>query len=608
MRPSRQAYADAHKGVGESADLYRILSLPRRIVGPESVDVDAWTDFLRVPGGRMRLFFNQALALAELSRVGGLIVVEEAGSGKTLIGILAATILNAQRPLYLCPASSLRQVVEESWPEAIANWRVNDNLRFLSYSALSSQKNRELLFQQMPDLIICDEAHSFKNEHSARTNRFLEFVNKFPQTRVIPMTGTPTVKNLQECAHYYLLALRGAAPVPTVPQERALWADALGSDLPREHPLRPQLGALNLFTQFLTDEERHVLTDPLDRVRAGYGRRLAQTPGVIQQEELAVKIPIVVRFPKLNVSLRVREAFGAFRSAGITPGGEIAVDAKEQARSARELIFGFYYRWVWPNGIRNDAWVEARAGFSKFCRNKIMYDKDSRLDTRGLVERACEAWEMYTWAKRSGEKALAQRFIDQGIPMLDSEAYRRWKAVEHEYTPVTEAVWIDEYMLDAIQEWMSKNVGLVWIEHVAVGEALRKRGVPYFGGGDDTILDERNRVPLRSVAASLSSHYQAKNLQAWHRCLYPLPPSNGAIWEQSLARFHRPKQTAECIYADVWAPCQEAYRAFDQALEDARYASRITTKPQRLMRAAITGRLGEREIAELIAAGDPLWT
>lgn len=610
MRPNRAAIAVAQAGVVPTGEFDRVFNLPRRVVTPESVDVDAWTAYLRnpdyVPTPRdppMRLFFSQALALAELSRVRGLIVVEEAGSGKTMIGALAATILNSQAAMYFCPASAYSDLVEKSIPELQRQFRVSKNLTFWKYSQLSSQLSRNLLFQQMPDLIICDEAHLFKNENAARTNRFLEYLQAYPKTIVIPMTGTPSVRNLRECAHYYILALRGAAPIPLPSDERNLWGDALGSDLRMDAPQRPPVGALVRFAEFLSPEERAAIgDDELELARAGYGRRLAETPGVIQQEEIAVKIPLVVRFPRLNVSPRIREAFQHFRSEGMMPGGEIAVDAKEQARSARELIFGFYYRWVWPENKRNERWLEARRNWNKYVRNKVIYEKESKLDSRGLVENACKAWEMYRWAKREHRTDLAQAFIDQGIPMLDSPQYREWKAIEHEYTPVTKTEWIDGYMLDAIQEWLEKNHGVAWVEHTAIGMALRERGVIYYGGGDDDIWRE-----TRSCAASIDAHYQSKNLQQWHRCLYPFPPSNGARWEQSLARFHRRKQLAECVYADVWESCAEARRAFAQAYEDARYASRITSKPQRLVRAQITGRLSDEEIGEMIAAGDSLW-
>lgn len=590
------AFAIRRAGIQASPEFLRVFHLPRRQITTQSVDVQAWTNALKTKHGSLTLLFDQALALAELAHVGGLFVAMEAGSGKTLIGLLAATILNAQCPIYLCPPAGKKQL-EDDIVEMSHHFNVSKKLKVFTYGLLSSPKQRELLRIIQPDLIICDEAQVFKNPDSGRGNRFYEYLELNPFCRVVPMTGTPTVRDIVEFGPMLVLALRHLAPVPLTREEMVLWGNALGSAVSDDMRIFP--GALTQFASLLTEPEREGITDPLTLARLGFGRRLLESPGVIYSSQEALKIPIYVRFPRVAPTAKIVSIFEKFRRLEETPDGESASDGWEATMAARQLVCGFSYRWVWPNDVVNQKWKDARKAFNKYCREKTK-EKELRLDTRGLVEAACFAHESYELGKKLGIPLLVQRY--ENVTRLNSPAYRAWRNVKDEYDPVVATDWHDTYLLDEVQRWLEKNHGVAWIEHVAFGEALAARGIPYYGGG----ADDFGKTEKGSCAASIKAHHYIKNLQTWHRALYVLPPTAGDIWEQSLARFHRKKQKAEHVTADVFVLCSEAHRAMMQALEDARYATQLG-KPQRLMRAKLDGLLTDYQIFELHSQGNPLW-
>lgn len=613
-RMTREQYAIARAGVMPTAEFWRVWNLPRRQIVPPgvdgrapSVDIAAWTNALRTPHGKKSLLFDQALALAEFAQVGGAIILLEAGSGKSLIAFLIPSICQAERPVVFCPANTVKTLNKQ-----LDLWRnhfvISDRLQIKSYHELSAKHGRDMLDSGQFDCMILDEAHMMKSEDAARTMRFYDYVNdkekqgKF--VRVIPMTGTWTVRNLRECGPLFNLALRTKAPVPRARDELEMWGDALGSDVTDDTRVWP--GALSLFGSeygFLTEKERsEYASDALELARRGFGRRVAETPGVINSSEEALKTPITIRFPTIKIPSMIMDAFSILRQ-GQTPGDEDVADAADISATARQLICGFYYRWVWPGGVKNQMWLDARSAWYRYMRKIIYEHKDLKLDTNGLVENACRAHEFYTYAKAHPAQIPAEvKGRLAGMTRLDSPAYRAWTAVRDQYTPVKETVWIDDYLVEETCRWLSENKGVAWVEHIAFGEAIRARGFPYYGGGMNEV-----ETAQESCAASIFAHYQGKNMQQFHRALYILPPAQGSVWEQSLARFHRIGQEADHIYADVFAFCWETYRSMLQALADAKYASAIAPKPQRLMRASIVGMPTFEQIGKYAEEKDPLW-
>ena len=86
--------------------------IPRRTpLSPdeEAEQIDLLTNHLRTPGGTMRLRPVQAQALYEMHDYGGLFGPIRVSGGKTLITLLAALVLEAQRPMLIVPAALIEK-------------------------------------------------------------------------------------------------------------------------------------------------------------------------------------------------------------------------------------------------------------------------------------------------------------------------------------------------------------------------------------------------------------------------------------------------------------------------------------------------------------------
>ncbi len=587
-------FGTTRAGVPRSAEFLRIWNLPSRTLDRPAL-VQPWTEALKTTHGSRTLFADQAATLYSIANAGSAVVALRPGAGKTTIGALAGTVAGAKRPLYLCEASA-KQSLLNALPVLRAHWKLPAHLTVCAYSELSSKSGRRLLEALKPDLVVADEAQKLKNEMAARTSRFLEYFVDNPSTIFIPMSGSFTVKGLSELYHLFREALGDKSPVPTNLEEAKLWSEALGSAV--EDHNRVGLGALAAFADFLEPAERN--GDRLTQARKGLRRRMELTDGVVLSTRGLITLPLSVKSPEVEVPPKVQAAFKHLHDTWEL-GDEEFTDRVEFAGAARTLICGFYYKWVWPNKERNERWIEARKNWHKYVRNIVLYEKKKYgLDTKGLVEDACRAFEAYEIVKRSKDPAhanLRERLAAADVIKLNSPEYRTWKEVEPEYRIVTEAVWLDEYLVDYAVAWTEQNDGVVWVPYVAFGEKLRERGVRYFGGGDNEIEAHRG-----SCAASIASHHHSKNLQHWHRCLYLLPPGNGLLAEQSLARFHRYGQEHP-VEADMLVLCRASMDAWTQALKDAKYAQDINSD-QLLCAADLSGVLTEDRIKN---PKDALW-
>lgn len=131
------------------------------------------------------------------------------GLGKTAQAITAASIVGAERPLVLCPASAL-----PVWRAEIAKWSLRQSERewtLVSYGLLQT-RGKEYAFElagRGHDLLIADEAHFMKNRQSKRARSGLFLANRMP--RVWLLSGTPIPNDPSELY----------APL------RAVWPDVL---------------------------------------------------------------------------------------------------------------------------------------------------------------------------------------------------------------------------------------------------------------------------------------------------------------------------------------------------------------------------------------------
>jgi hypothetical protein len=523
----------------------RIDSLPR--VDYEKIGA-RWhgeiQEALRTPHGDMILKPWQAAALVYALECQGLFVSAGVGSGKTLVSLLIPVMVDARRPVLMLPAAAREKTYAEI-PEYRKHFLLHPYLQILSYEELSRISGVEALHAMRPDWVIADEAHKLKDITTARGRRFMRFFKEHPETRLVPMTGTPTTNTLHDYAHLLRLALPGVnCPLPNNYRELEMWAGALDKE-PRRlvYP-----GALTTWCA------------PKENVRQAWQRRLSSTKGVILTTASSCDAQLLLDFKKPTVPENVIEAIKKLYAEWVTPGGEECQYAMELWRHGRELSCGFYYRWVWPRvkGVPqiNQRWLDARADWHKFVRQTIRTHR--RFDSPKAVEIGVMKGE-----------------IKYGMKL-----WEQWEAVRPEYKPMVEPVWLSDFFVDAvIREARGRNA-LIWVEHSAFGARLAKKGLPYMG---PKATQAEINTHQGSVGLSQRAHKEAKNLQVRHDNIVVSPSASGGEWEQMIGRTHRTGQLSDTVWVTTYHHTLAFQDSWLSALEGARYMQDTTGQKQKLL-------------------------
>lgn len=588
--------------VEHTPEISRIAALPRRTWSDEAAAklAEMLTRELKTPGGTMVLRPVQAVALYEAMECGGLFGPMRVGSGKTLVTLLVSSALEAKRPLLLLPAS----LVSKTWNDRkvlAEHWRLPSNLQIESYESLSLVQSARKLEYIRPDLIIADEAHFLKGRRAGRTRRVVRYMDSYPDTKFAAVSGTIMKASLRDFAHLLRFALKTQAPIPATDDEVETWADALDekvNPLARRHP-----AALELLGEPLPNDRGRTLANLLDtleqddtaRARQVFQSRLLETRGVVASSKTdGVTCSIRVQALEYQLSPIVEEHFKTLRTRWETPCGKAFSEATEMRMYARELALGFSYTWIsrekiseWEHLTKErlgeislglsaqqltfleqnrppPEWLNARRAWCSFVREQI--DQSERYDTMLQVANACRAG------------------------LLDSGALDAWKAIESSYEPLTRPIFYETTALETCLTWLKKNVGIVWVEHRAFGEALSQlSGAPYYGPGgldasDTSIANAKGDKP---IIASIAACGQGFNLQMFSRNLITSCPSGAATVEQVLGRTHRDGQLADEVSVDILLGCREQYDAFDRALEGAKAAEELLGHSQKLLLADI---------------------
>lgn len=548
--------------VGPSLELERILALPRRAPYTEGGDYDAlvakWTDKLCTPGGTQRLRAIQAFTFEDVTQCRGGFLSAGVGRGKTLIAALLGTVLNAERTLLFIPNGGRAQFFQISYPQLARDWQVpplavegaaqtGPVLKVVTYDEWSQKANAGLLETYKPDLIIGDEAHLIFRKGTARYRRLKEFARHNPSTKFFFQTGTPTKNSIKDSAHLYALALRAGSPIPRNAYDLEEWSQALD---PVRQPIAP--GELVRFWGVRRDYST-------TEVREGFRRRLVETRGVINTTVSVLPIRLELHTRLIEIPAPMAKALKDFRETWSTPGGEEITEILEFYRHAREMACGFYYKWADP--VPTDDWLEARAEWFREVRGYLKSGGRPGMDSQGLLEDAA----------RSGKRPSAN--------------YDAWAAIKQKCHPVSVPVWINDFLIRDALEWGRTHIGIIWYEHAAVGEMLHKLSAfSHYGAGDDGILFEDG---TRTIIASRPTHFQSKELTAFHQQLILSPPSSGDTWEQLLGRTFRDRQTSGVIKTWVYQHTPELKQALKDAAGDAKATRENFGLDQLLLNAVI---------------------
>ena len=586
--------AEQVRGVGKSSEWRRIAALPRRVLDLANVPdlTPIWRkDPHGCPGcdlcasGNPHLLPVQSAALFEAEQF-GLFAPIGVGHGKTLLGLLLPDAMQAQRAVYLVKPRLRDQLVVSDIPRYGRHFRLPlDRLTIVSYTELSSATKGDVLERLEPDLIIADEAHVFRHSSAARTKRFLRYMADHPGCRFVPLSGTMATRSVRDFWHLADHALRASSPAPRIWRDVEDWSRALDPPerIEGRTPLAP--GAIaelcgpearaevaaSVFDEQRDVKGRQIVAPPEARevARRVFGRRLAETPGVVSIADPTVDCSLVISALRVEVPPVVQAAFDELRKKWSIASEELR-DAKDVHRFARQLACGFYYRWAWPGGVPDFEWLEARAAWRGEVR-KILSRSRAGLDSPLLVANAAEREEL-------NDDAL--------------DAWAVWKAVRERPEPPTEAIWLDErFLFDDVLRWCERcqkddAPGIVWYQHLAVEERLRALGVPVFGAG--AVGLDKLRVPF--AAMSIEAHSEGWNLQH-HFCRNRVIscPANAKTWEQFLGRTHRRGQEADEVEVDIDQHDASLRSAFARALEQARFLESSMQQRQRICYAERVG-------------------
>ncbi len=554
---SRAAKAIGENGVSMTAELARILALPRR---PSEPSADLPDDFAlpeqNCPGcsvchgrGAVTLRPFQRMMLDEARKADGLFASVGVGEGKTLVTLLLPEVLKSKKAVLLIKPSLLPQFLDDVEMYS-RHFRIScmDRLHVVSYNALSTASTANILEEICPDLVVADEAHLLRHKDAARTKRFLRFMKGHPETRFCPLSGSMVTDSLFDFAHLIELALRKNSPLPNKWTDLRDWAAAI-DDAVVGAPMAP--GKLLLFCQ------------EGESVRSGFRRRLVESPGVVATSEASIGTSLILEGRRPEIPERVKAALVELERLWSWNGEEFE-DALALSRVARQLACGFYYRWVWPDGEPDREWLAARAAWHKEVRDYLHRRSRPGMDSPLLLANAARAG---SWA---------------------SETWEAWAAVKDRPEPPVEAVWLDDFILDDVEAW-AKDGGIVWYEHATIGERLEKRGFRVFGAGPEAAKALSKITAGGAIVCSIKAHKEGRNLQMFSRNLVTTPPAKSKEWEQIIGRSHRPGQRADEVQVDVYVHTKEYQAAVEHALKNAVYVEETQGQKQRLLYASRIG-------------------
>lgn len=557
-------------------ELVRVCKLPRRVVTDAEAKelADELTELLKTPQGTMKLWPTQAVALYEIGTVGGLLGPISVGQGKTLTSLLAPTMLDAKRPLLIIPAS-LGKKTTRDMKMLRMHWDVPEFYPVRTYEWLGTVGAADWLEKFQPDLIVMDEAHYYRNMQAARTRRIRRFFADHADVACVALSGTLTKRSIHDYAHIAAWCLAENSPLPRQWEDLAKWADAIDEHKGDDPPMRPgMLKALCVNEDGSLNQEELALweRDEVKAARITFGRRLAETPGVVASFSNDVDASLAIESVECPMAPVIEEHFKTLRGRWETPDGWPIADGLGMFRHSRELACGFFYAWE-PRPPRS--WLEPRKAWYKFVRETLKHSR--KLDSKKQV-------------------ALAYPEADELVA---------WQEVRDTFEPNVVPVWIDDSVVDFAAEWAEKERGIIWVEHRCVGSRLaEKHGLTYYGAQgksasgrfiDDHPADE-------PMVASIKSNSQGRNLQKWSKNLVLGLPPNALGAEQLIGRTHRPGQQADEVSFQVLVTCLEHVTGFWQAVADAEYVKATTGAPQKLLLASknvltpqdIWGRRGSR--------------
>jgi hypothetical protein len=557
---SKLGQAMRKRGVPETDELRRVAALPyRRWEDNPDLQflIESLTEWLRVPDGKQTLRPLQAAGLADVHDFGGLFGPIRVGHGKTLFTRLAPLVLEAKRPLLIVPADLMPKTKWE-FDELDEHWQRHPNLEIRSSHFFSLDRNEKWIENYQPDVICIDEVHDFRNYDAGRTRKLHRYLMEHQDTIVLAMSGTITKRSIMDFYHLMQWTHEPETiPMPASRQEVVGWSLALDADVPMNQ--RMQAGALTIFTPKTPMPDRKQL-------REGFSDRLLSSPGVIgslSEEDVDASIYLDFWMPKLSPKLR--GAIYRIASERKSLNGDILMEPGDVWRHVRELVCGFYYRWTKKPP---EDWLKARTRWFSFVRS-VLDQRQRGYDTKLQVANGCRRGDLDSYG-----------------------AYEEWQRIKDTFKIKTKAVWIDDAPLHEVVTKVPKDpMGtLIWVQHRVVGQRLAEiTGFRYFhkkGLCKGVLLESLKGEP---AILSIESNKKGRNLQHhWHNNIVVTPPPSGDVWEQFMARTHRPGQNRDVVRFLVMLGHRILEGSMENAFKDAEYQQAMQRAPHKLLLADVT--------------------
>lgn len=580
-------------------DATRIRDLP--VVDVRAPDFEAvamsWASsrWSRGPDAPMQFRPIQAVTLLTVHLTGGGLLPIGTGWGKTLVSMLAADAMGARRPLLLIPPA-MRASFEAARREYSASFRIPSNLRVLAYSQLSTSASTDMLDRLAPDVIVADEAHNLRHMDAARTKRVSRYLKKNRGTRCVWASGTLTSKSIRDYAHLAEWALGTGSPAPLTTHYPQLQAFAAVLDAKpvkargdERYNAPAQVSDFVIFAPLFPDwkdwsnepedadaesETSEVVCTPRVRqARRLFRERLVSTPGVVTTSEASVGAALNFIERTIDLPEVVAYHLNQLELTWTRPDGEELQTAIEKWRCGRQLTQGFYYRWTWPDGVVDKAWMATRSAWHREVR-AIVQRNEPHLDSPMLVARAARrALNNHEDPGPLAKETALLQALEDWLP----HSTKRWGRLR---TPPTETVWIHDYVLRDALAWVEDNpTGLVWYEDNAVGSKLAELGLQVYGSG----RNPEDIAGRHAGALSAFVHSDGKNLQKHSANLLLSTPPNGKTMEQLVSRTHRAGQMEDTVTVEFYHHTEPAKKAIAEARNDARYIQDTTGVGQRLV-------------------------
>ena len=504
-------------------EIKRIAALPRRVWSEEAGLrlAEMMTRELRTPKGTMRLRSVQAIALYEAMEVGGLFGPIRVGGGKTLLSGLLPVVLEAKRPVLLLPATLIDKTTID-FKLLREHWRIATNLQIdLVRAPRPRAKRGEAPVHPAGFYRSRRRAFPEEREGWADSSRYSVHA-RAPGDEFAVLSGTVMKGSIRDFASASSVGAEEPRTDSATDDEVDVWADALDEKVNplsrrkpealfdwRSEPLqaidmgfRNVTSARRVFQSRLLETKGVVASSKTDGVTCSLRvSALEYQPAPITEQHIG------------NMRYGVKDASGEYTVLPwSTPDGWTFSQAIEFRMYLRQLALGFHSDLGSPRPplewssaqVRDWAVLRARNTFEVAHARHGAPGRERR--GRGRASRRDARQRGARCATRSRS---SRRTCGTTIPLSRRAA-----------------------------EWMEREKGMVWTEHVFFARRLAQlTGAAYYGanglsdGGESITVVKAGKA----IIASVQANGTGRNLQMFSANLVTSCPPSPRSWSSSSA-------------------------------------------------------------------------